>query len=54
MLYCKEYTVETFVEHQLDFILYSKSEYAMKELEEYSKRKFYEALDVYLDTINAR
>lgn len=53
MLYCKEYTVETFVEHQLDFILYSKSEYAMKELEEYAKRKFYDLQNRWRKDISA-
>lgn len=53
MLYCKEYTVETFVEHQLDFILYSKSERAMKELEDYAKRKFYELKDKWRKDVSA-
>ena len=53
MLYCKEDTVETYVEHQLDFILYSKSERAMKELEEYAKRKFYELKDKWRKEISA-
>ena len=53
MLYCKVYTVETFVEHQLDFILYSKSERAMKELEEYAKIRFYELKDKWRKDISA-
>ena len=53
MLYVKEYTLDTFVEHQLDFILYSKSERAMKDLEEYAKRKFYELKDKWRKDISA-
>ena len=53
MLYVKEFTLGTFVEHQLDFILYSKSERAMKELEEYAKRKFYELKDKWRKDISA-
>lgn len=53
MLYVKEFTLDTFVEHQLDFILYSKSERAMKELEEYAKKKFYELKDKWRKDISA-
>lgn len=53
MLYCKEYTLETFVENQLAFILYSKSNQAMQELEDFAKKKFYDLQNKWRKAISA-
>ncbi len=53
MLYCKEYTLDTFVEHQLAFILYSKSNQAMQELDDFAKKKFYDLQNKWRKAISA-